>query len=73
MFASMIKVKCIYNSVGSVFSSDYLDTSARQVPFSLATLAKISINETIIQIVPAVVCINGLGCGGENCTGFPIH
>ena len=30
-----------------------------QVWFLLAWLAKISISETIIKIVPAVVCING--------------
>ena len=35
-------------------------TSAMQVRFSLASLAKISISETIIKIVPAVVIINGL-------------
>ena len=41
------------SSVVSVFTSDDLDASATQVRFSLAT---ISICETIIEIVPAVVC-----------------
>ena len=59
--------------------------SATQVPFSLASLTKILISETIIKIVPAVVCINGLNVplrvavysqgisrlNAENCTAFP--
>ena len=49
------------SSVGSVFSSDLLDTctSATEARFSLASLTKISISETIIKMGPAVVCING--------------
>ena len=45
-----------------MFSSDKLDTSAAQALISLAflALAKILISEKKHQIVPAVVCINGL-------------
>ena len=75
------------SSVGTVFriSSGLRDTSANQVQFLLASLAKIWISETIIKIVPAVVCINGLTVtfrvavvsqgifwrNAEDCTGFP--
>ena len=72
----------IAQSVACLF---LLDTSATQVWFSLAALANISISETIIKLIPAVVCINGLTVtfgvvvvsqgisrpNAENCTGFP--
>ena len=45
------------SSVGSVFSSDKLDTSAAQVRASLTSQAKKSILvKTNDQIVPAMVC-----------------
>ena len=81
-FIQFHKLRCpgfLDSSVGSVFIV--------QVGFSLALLAKISIksSETIIKIVPAVVCINGLTVifqvavvsqgifllNAENCPGLP--
>ena len=42
-----------------------------QVGFSLASLAKLSIGETINKIVPAVVCIDQwFDCHLPDCGGF---